>query len=215
MTLETIVRVARALEIQVDVVARWRAEGLDRLLDEAHAEIVETLVRRYTAAGWQVAVEVSFAIGGERGSVDVLAFHPGTRIVAVNEVKSVVPDVQAMIHGLDRKSRVARALAAERGWDPLVVSRYLVIGEDRTARRRVAQHDALFTAAFPVRGRAALASIDNPGRANVGSSPVGPGPVAAGRGTSGLIFLSTSHRMVANRPAGGRYRVRSSAPRCP
>ena len=125
MTLDAIVSITRELEIQIDVIPRWRAEGLDRLLDEGHAAIVEALVRRYAAAGWDVAVEVSFAIGGERGSVDVLAFHPPTRTVAVNEVKSAVPDVQATIHGLDRKSRLARQLAAQRGWHPVATWRYL------------------------------------------------------------------------------------------
>lgn len=195
MSLDSVIRIARELEVQIDVMPRWRAEGLARLLDEAHAGIVEALVRRYSAGGWQVAVEVSFAIGGERGSVDVLAFHPASRIVAVNEVKSIVPDVQATIHGIDRKARLARTIASERGWNPVAVSRYLVIGEDRTARRRVAQHEALFAAAFPVRGRDALASIDRPGTA-----------------VSGLLFLSADRQVQVARTRGGRFRVRRGGP---
>jgi len=158
MTLDSIVSIARELEIKIDVIPRWRAEGLDRLLDEGHAEIVEALVHRYAAAGWEVAVEVSFAIRGERGSVDVLAFHPGTRIVAVNEVKSVVPDVQATIHGLDRKSRLAGQLGADRGWRSIArhpqIWRGMALDSPRGAARRRAgthaAHDAVQRGEMPL-----------------------------------------------------------------
>ncbi|MHB8893388.1 MAG: helix-turn-helix domain-containing protein [Candidatus Limnocylindrales bacterium] len=72
-------RVAGALGGRADLRLLWQGEGLDRLLDEAHARLVEWVVRRLKALGWEVAVEVSFARNGERGSIDVLAFHPGRR----------------------------------------------------------------------------------------------------------------------------------------
>ena len=64
------------------------------------------VVRRLRALGWDVAVEVSFSRFGERGSIDVLAFHPARRALLVTEVKSVTPDMQAMLAGLDRKARL-------------------------------------------------------------------------------------------------------------
>ena len=54
----------------------WNGEAMDRLLDEAHARLVERIVRWLDRAGWQTAVEVSFNVFGERGYVDVLARHP-------------------------------------------------------------------------------------------------------------------------------------------
>jgi hypothetical protein len=124
----------------------------------------------------EIAVEVSFAIDGERGSIDVLAFHSLAGVLAVNEVKSVMPDAQSTVHTLDRKSQLARRIVAERGWRPAVVSRFLVIGEDRTARRRVEQHSAMFGAAFPLAGRASLAYIDDPiGRAGAARPNLAPG----------------------------------------
>ena len=48
------------------------------------------------------------------------------------EVKSVVPDLQAMLHGIDRKARVAPFLARERNWSPSTVSRLLVLPNDKT-----------------------------------------------------------------------------------
>ena len=162
MPFETVLRVAAELEIGVDVIPRWKGEALDRLLDEAHSRLVEALLRRYVAAGWEVAVEVSFSIDGERGSVDVCAFERSLGLISVNEVKSVVPDGQAAIHALDRKSRLAIRIAADRGWAASRVVRFLVIGDDRTARRRIEGHEPMFRAAFPLFGREALRWIDDP-----------------------------------------------------
>jgi hypothetical protein len=66
-------------------------------------------------------------------------------------VKSVVPDVQATIAGVDRKARLAPVIARERGWAVRSVSRILVLANDRTARRRVGQFAATFARAFPGR----------------------------------------------------------------
>ncbi|HEY4634903.1 MAG TPA: hypothetical protein VIH00_13385, partial [Candidatus Limnocylindrales bacterium] len=192
MPLEVLVRVAAVLGARLDVSLRWNGEALDRLLDEDHATIVDALVGLYRAAGWEVAVEASFAIAGERGSIDVLAYQPSLRLVAVNEVKSVVPDAQATIHTHDRKSRLALAIAAQRGWDADRVARFLVIGESRTSRRRVEAHASLFGAAYPVRGRAAVAWIRSPTR-----EPV-----------SGLFFLSPAHGVGRKTVVAGRHRVR-------
>lgn len=72
-------------------------------MDEAHAQLVELVVAVLRATGWEVAVEVSFSISGERGAIDILAYHRATGIVLVVEVKSVVPDSQALLHGLDAR----------------------------------------------------------------------------------------------------------------
>jgi transcriptional regulator with XRE-family HTH domain len=146
-------RVAATVGATIDVRLRWNGEQLDRLLDEAHARIVEGVVVLLRASGWEVAVEVSFAIYGERGSIDVLAYHRATGIVLVVEVKSVVPDSQATLHGLDRKARLAAQIAADRGWICRGVARLLVVGDSATSRRRVARLAATYAVALPVRGR--------------------------------------------------------------
>lgn len=73
---DTFDRVAQAAGASLDLALRWKGEGLDRLLDEDHARLVELVVLKLQALGWEVAVEVSFSRFGERGSIDVLAFHP-------------------------------------------------------------------------------------------------------------------------------------------
>lgn len=69
------------------------------------------------------------------------------------EVKSVVPDIQGSLVTLDRKERLALGIAQERGWNAVGVSRLLVIRENRTARRRIAEHAATFANTFPDRAR--------------------------------------------------------------
>jgi hypothetical protein len=153
VTGRTLRRVAAALDARFEQRVLWRGEQLDRLLDRNHAAIVETVVRWLTAEGWQVVPEATFAIAGERGSIDVLAFHPGSGALLVIEVKSVMPDVQATVAGLDRKARLGPAVAHARGWSPRTVSRLLVLPSDTTTRRRVAAHAATLGSVLPVRTR--------------------------------------------------------------
>jgi transcriptional regulator with XRE-family HTH domain len=149
----TLVRVAAALDARLDIGLRWHAEGLDRLLDSAHALMVERVVELLTATGWDVAVEVSFAINGERGSIDVFARHRSTGDLLVVEVKSVVPDHQAMMRALDRNVRLAPRIAADRGWEPVgPISRLLVVAEGTTSRRRIAALAATYATTLPDRG---------------------------------------------------------------
>src|SRR5689334_9236392 len=72
VTLGSLRKATSALGADVDLFLRWRGERLDRLLDEDHAAIVELVVRLLRNDGWQVEVEASFSIWGERGSIDVL-----------------------------------------------------------------------------------------------------------------------------------------------
>jgi transcriptional regulator with XRE-family HTH domain len=144
-------RVAVALGARFEQRLLWQGEALDRLLDQDHARIVEAVVRWLREAGWDVVPEVTFAIRGERGSIDVLAFHEATGTLLVVEVKSVVPDLGAMLAALDRKARLAAAIARERGWVATSVGRLLVLPDDRTARRRVQLHAATLDAALPAR----------------------------------------------------------------
>ena len=136
VAVHVLVRVAAALGARIDVRLLWQGEGLDRLLDAGHADLVERIIELLTASDWLTATEVSFNVRGERGSIDILAFHPPTGTLLVIEVKSVVPDMQAMLSGIDRKGRLAREIARSRGWNVTTVTRLLILPDDRTARRR-------------------------------------------------------------------------------
>lgn len=136
LQLGTLCRIGEGLGASVDVGVRWHGEGLDRLLDAAHAGLVDVVVERLQRMGWQTIVEASFSIRDERGSIDVLAFHPPTRMLLVVEVKSVVPATQATLHTIDRYVRLAPEIARRRGWTAAAVGRLLAVGASTTARRR-------------------------------------------------------------------------------
>jgi transcriptional regulator with XRE-family HTH domain len=151
LTVRALSRIAEGLGARVEVRLLWQAEGLDRLLDARHAALVDQVIELLSGLGWTCAAEVSFSIRGERGSIDVLAFHPASGSLLVVEVKSVVPDLQAMLVALDRKGRLAREIARERGWVAVSATRLLVLPDDRTARRRVDALATTFQAALPAR----------------------------------------------------------------
>jgi transcriptional regulator with XRE-family HTH domain len=147
--LDTLERIASALDARLVVRLDWQGEAADRLLDADHAALVDQVIGILRAAGWEAIPEVTFAIDGERGSVDILAWHAPTATLLIVEVKTVVPDVQGLLSPFDRKVRRAGALAAPRGWRPAKICALLVIGESRTSRRRIEAHAATFAARFP------------------------------------------------------------------
>ncbi|MEO5965080.1 MAG: helix-turn-helix domain-containing protein [Candidatus Limnocylindrales bacterium] len=151
LTPRLLARVAEELGARIRVSITAHGEDLDRLLDAGHAELVEVVAKLLRDRGWVVVPEATFSVYGERGSIDILAFHPATGALLVVEVKSTVPDVQATLAGIDRKERLAAGIAKGRGWNARSVSRWLVVTDDSTARRRIDQHAATFDAALPAR----------------------------------------------------------------
>jgi transcriptional regulator with XRE-family HTH domain len=151
LTIRTLERIVSALGARLIIRVDWNGEAADRLLDADHAAIVEIVIAVLRRAGWEAIPEVSFAINGERGSMDILAWHAATATLLVVEVKSVVPDVQATLHTYDRKVRLAGRIARDRGWRPGRIAQLLVVGESRTARSRVDTHASTFDARFPDR----------------------------------------------------------------
>jgi transcriptional regulator with XRE-family HTH domain len=150
-SIDSVRKVAAALEIRVDLVPRWRAGDLDRLLNAGHSTLHESVARMFRdeLPAWVLAPEVSFAIYSERGVIDIFAWHPGRRALLVIELKTDVVDMNELIGTFDRKRRLAPQVARDRGWDPLTVSAWLIVSSSRTNRRRVEAHEAMLRAALP------------------------------------------------------------------
>lgn len=186
VTVRALEAISGALAARLEMYLTWNGEGLDRLLDTDHAAIVELVAQKLRSLEWLVKVEVSFNIRGERGSIDILAFHPATGIVLVVEVKSVVPDVQATLFVFDRKCRLALEIARDQGWIGHRVGRLLAIRASRTARRRINAHAEIFRSVAPARNAAVKQWLRFP-------DPTRP--------FSGLWFVSD------DRPMSARHRV--------
>jgi transcriptional regulator with XRE-family HTH domain len=140
--------------------AEIRVSGERALTDAAHAALQNATASELRQHGWAVEPEVSFNYYGDRGRIDLLAYHAPRRVLLVVEIKSRVVDVQDVLGRLDVKKRIARTLASERRWQIVVIVPALVVREDRTSRRRVAAHAGLFDG-LDVRGRAARAWLRN------------------------------------------------------
>ncbi len=103
MTLDDIRMVAAALEVRAELIARWRAGDLDRLLNARHSSLHEAVARWFRARypAWILAPEVTFAIYADRGVIDILGWHPGRRAILVIELKTDIVDVNAVMTAVD------------------------------------------------------------------------------------------------------------------
>lgn len=194
LSIRAIKSVLVALDARLVHEVRWRGGQLDRLLDEGHASLATAVVEILGATGWEVRVEVSYSHFGERGSMDILAWHAASRTLLVIEIKSELTSVESTLRKLDEKERLAPMVAAERcGWRPRAVGVLLVVRESSTDRARAHRAGALLSAALPTRGVAVKAWLRRPEG-----------------GLRGLWFLSPTDGGGSKRPAGGVDRVRRS-----
>lgn len=147
-------RIATALDARVDLNVRWQGGELDRLVNARHAAMHEAMARFFAAKPpWVAEPEVSFAIWGERGTVDILAWHPPAKALLVVELKSELVDLNELLGTLDRKRRLARQIADARGYAPARVGAWVVVADSRANRRAVAAHAIAIRSKLPTDGR--------------------------------------------------------------
>lgn len=153
--LDTLRAVAGALGIRLDVQVRWRGAELDRVLNSAHATLHKSVAAHLkTLDGWAWLPEVTFSHYGERGVIDILAWHAETRSLLIIELKTELVDPQELAATMHRRVRLGRAIALDHGWDASAVSSWVVVRESRTERRRLRAHEGILRRAFPQDGRA-------------------------------------------------------------
>jgi transcriptional regulator with XRE-family HTH domain len=163
MTLGSCRRVARALDMRIDLVVRWRGGDLDRMVNARHAALHESAALTLANLdGWTAAPEVSFNVYGERGAIDILAWHAGRQALLVVELKSEIVDVQGLLGAVDRYRRLAPRIARERGWAPATVSTWVAVAAGRANARSVAAHRTVLKNAFPTDGRRLAAWLRDP-----------------------------------------------------
>jgi transcriptional regulator with XRE-family HTH domain len=193
MTLTTIRRVLAPFGASVELSVRGLGAETDRLLDEHHAALVGSVSSWLAGLGWETRLEVTYSEYGDRGSIDVLAWHPPTRTLLVVEVKTELGSIELTLRRHDEKVRLAAVVATRRfGWRPRVVARLLVLPETGRARRRVADNGPVLDRVYPVR----TVAVRRWCRAPEG-------------GLAGLMFLpdAATSRGRPRRPSRGRVRV--------
>lgn len=181
---------ADALGLSLELTVRGSAGEV--LKDEEHALLTQWVKQQLQAFGWETEPEVSFNIYGDRGRIDLLGWHPGRRVVLVDEQKTDVSDVQDVLGGLDVKERLALQIARDHGWSAAQVGVLLVVSRTQRNVRTIDRFAGLFDK-FSVRGTDAARWLRD---------PAGPAHV--------LIFVPPS---AVGRAAwrNGRRRVRKPA----
>jgi len=189
-------QLTKPLELSVDLAVRGHGAEVDRVLDERHARLLGATALWLGSLGWVNVAEVSYSEWGERGSIDLLAWHEPTATLLVMEVKTELVSVEATLRKHDEKVRLAPSVARDRfGWQAQTTARLLVFPDDRTERARIAAQASVLRPAYPVRAYAARRWCREP------------------RGMfSGLLFLRTDPDSRGRPVRGPRLRVH--APRC-
>jgi hypothetical protein len=130
---------------------------------------------------------VSFSHFGERGVVDLVAWHAATATLLLVELKTELVDVGDLLATMDRRRRLASVIGTSLGFAPSIVGAWVLLTDTRTNRRRVSQFSKLLRAAFPMDGRSirgwlsapdqplsALSFLPDSSQARLGTRP---GPV--------------------------------------
>lgn len=146
-------KVASVLEVRLPIDPSWRGGLIERLVSGGHAAMAERVTAMLVAAGWDVRPEASFSHFGERGVVDLVAWHPGRRTLLLVEIKTTLVDPSGLLMVADRRRRLASVIARDSGWSPTIVAQWVVLANGRTNHRRVAEHRSMLRAAFPADGR--------------------------------------------------------------
>jgi transcriptional regulator with XRE-family HTH domain len=194
------VRTARAIVGAVDLPLAWdigwQRQEIERLLDADHSSLAAAIAHELQAAGWSIRSEVSFNHFGDRGRIDILAFHPPTRILLVIEIKTLVVDAQDLLGSLDVKARVAPTVLEGIGWQrSAAVIPAIVLADGSTVRRHVQRLGPLL-GRYGLRGREATAWLAHPVLGHTGL----------------LIFRKLPFRNGVDRRRAGRRRVRIRRP---
>ncbi len=178
LSLDAVRAIGAALDIRLEIVPRWRGGELDRLMNARHSAMHEAVAAwfRHSWPSWTLVPEVSFSIYGERGVVDVLAWHERSRSLLVIELKTELVDVQEMLGTIDRKRRLASQIVVERNWVPARIGVWVVMASSDMNRRHVARHELTLRAVLPGDRRSVRQWLLEPA-----------GPVAA------LSFFATAH----------------------
>lgn len=160
--LGTLRSLATVLEVRLLIEPSWRGGRIERVLSGRHATMEERVAAMLVAAGWEVRPEASFNSFGERGVVDLVAWHPGRRTLLLVEIKTELVDPSGLLMVADRRRRLAGVIARDSGWNPSTIAQWVVLADGRTNHRRVAEHRSLLRAAFPADGRAVPGWLHDP-----------------------------------------------------
>jgi hypothetical protein len=173
---------AMGARLILDAKAPFLANSRQR--DRVHATCTAHVARRIERAGWEVAMEIEVGRDRSRGWIDVLAWHPGTGLLLVIEVKTEFRDLGAIERQLGWYENEAWSAARRQGWRPRRVAGVLILLSTAAVEDRIRDNRDGLARTFPARARD-LSAIVSDG----GIGPEGP--------RRGLALIDPRSRRVA------------------
>ena len=157
-SLDVVTRIARALDLDVDLVVRPPVTvGGPGQRDAVHAWCSGYVDRRLRRAGLLTAREVEIVHARSHGWIDLLAFAPRTTTLIIIEIKTQLDDLGALERQIGWYERSAIPAARRLGWEPVRVVTWLVVLATAENEVTIFGNRAIFDLAFPVRATAVSA----------------------------------------------------------
>lgn len=163
LTIGMMRRIVAAIGMRIDLVPRWKGVDLEREMVGAHDALQAAVLRLIRGTpGWVAEAEVTYSIFGERGAIDILAWHAASRTLLIIELKTLLVDPAEIKRKNDERRRHGPEIAAERGWRPKGVAVWVIFTDTRTNRARVARHADILLSPDTIDGRAMRAWLRKP-----------------------------------------------------
>lgn len=197
-TIDVLERVAKALGLDLQIVARPPVAIGTRQRDIVHARCSAHVQRRLQALGFDCLREVEIAQGRSHGWVDLMAFDRATGTLFVIEVKTTLDDIGAVERQLGWYERVGPDLVRSRGWRVRHVRAWLLVLASEEVELSIRDNREVLRVAFPVRAVAMRRQL-------IAAPPAPTGLEGVGRGLA-LIDPSSRRRawLLASRVEGRR-----------
>lgn len=176
-TLDLVERIAAALDLGIDLVARVpMVAGDRRQRDFVHARCSAYIDRRLQGLGWQTAREVEIVHGHSHGWIDLLAYDPASGTLLVIEIKTRLDDLGSVERQLGWYERSAFEVARRLGWRPRQVRGWLLVLASDEVDGVVSQNRDLLARSFPARARSmsAVTRREPAGQAGRGIAMIDP-----------------------------------------
>lgn len=158
-------RIGRALDVWLELLPRWQRVELDRLTNAAHGALQAAVVRFVEGLpGWEAIPEVTFSIFGERGAIDILAWHASTRTLLIIELKTLLVEAAELTRKMHQRQRLAPQIAADRDWAPETVATWVIFTDTRSNRRDVDANKLVLQKLAAIDGRAMRSWLRSPNR---------------------------------------------------
>jgi transcriptional regulator with XRE-family HTH domain len=175
-SIEVVERVAGALELEIELVARPPIVIGAQQRDLVHARCSGHADGRLRSAGWLTAREVEIIHGRSHGWIDLLGFSPKSGLVLVVELKTRIDDLGAIERQLAWYERSAFDVARRLGWQPRRVVGWLLLLATDEVEDVLRSNRDLMARAFPNRARQMSGLLDttDPGIQGRGAALIDP-----------------------------------------